>query len=72
MTVWTSGNQPRREMTTTLKDLDGILAALVRERGAANLAVSVEAADDVQYESVVRAHESCQRAGITRVGVPGR
>ena len=72
VTVGASGNEPRRELATTFKELDGILAALVRERGAANLAVSVEAADDILYESVVRAHEACQRAGISRVGVPGR
>lgn len=70
MTIGALGNEPRRESTTTLKDLDSVLTSLVRERGAANLAVSVEAADDIQYESVVRVHEACQRAGISRVGVP--
>jgi biopolymer transport protein ExbD len=62
----------RRQTDTTLDDLPRALAALATERGAANLAVTFDAADDVPYESVVQAHEACAKAGISRVGVPGR
>jgi biopolymer transport protein ExbD len=62
----------RRQTDATLDELPRVLAALAVERGAANLAVTFDAADDVPYESVVRAHEACAKAGITRVGIPGR
>jgi biopolymer transport protein ExbD len=69
-----SGVDPasRREIATTLDALPAAMGALAGERGAANLAVTFDAADDVPYVSVVRAHEACAKAGITRVGVPGK
>lgn len=70
--VGAAGNNARREVQTSLSDLPALLQTLATERGADNLAVSFDASDDVPYEAVVKAHEACQRAGISRVGVPSR
>lgn len=70
--VGAAGNNARREVQTSASGLPAVLQALATERGADNLAVSFDAGDDVPYEAVVKAHEACQRAGISRVGVPGR
>lgn len=60
------------ERAGTLESLAGEIVGLVKELGAAGLAVTITADDRVPYDAVVRVHEACQKAGITRVGIADR
>lgn len=69
VTVISGTGEARRETPTTIEELPKVLAGLASQYGAENLAASFDASDAVAYDAVVRAHEACMRAGITRVGV---
>lgn len=58
---------------TPMGDLERVLKGLVKEAGAAEVAVSLDPDDGAPYDAVVKAHEACERAGITKVGtLPGK
>lgn len=54
----------------SMSDLDAILGLAVKTHGAANLAVAISAEDAAPYEGLVRVHERCVAAGITRIALP--
>ncbi len=62
------GNQ-RQTQEVPISLIEQTLAARAKLHGADKLAVSLSPSPIVSYESVVRVHEACAKAGITRVGV---
>lgn len=68
-TIAVGAGAERKELKTDLAGLDAAMASVAAQKGADKLAVSFDAADDAPYDAVVRAHEACLKAGITRVGV---
>lgn len=55
--------------TMPLDELDAQLATLGRDAGSGGVLILVAPDDDVPYRDVVRVHDACTRAGITRVGL---
>jgi len=53
----------------TLAEAEGALAALGADSAGANLIVMLRPAADVPYRDVVRLHDACEKAGITRVAL---
>lgn len=54
----------------SMNDLDAMIVGVVKQHGAANLAVAISADDAVPYEGLVHVHERCVAAGITRIALP--
>lgn len=60
-------------MPTAMGELERVLKGLVKDAGAAEVAVSLDPDDGAPYDAVVKAHEACERAGIMKVGtLPGK
>lgn len=59
-----AGHTPR-----VVTALESDLAELARQRGPGQIAIIVMPQDDVAYEEVVRVHEYCAAAGLTKVGL---
>lgn len=58
---------------TPMADLERVLKGLAKDAGTAEVAVSLDPDDGAPYDAVVKAHEACERAGITKVGtLPGK
>lgn len=52
-----------------LDQAEAAIAALGADSAGANLIVTLRPAPDVPYRDVVRLHDACERAGITRVAL---
>jgi biopolymer transport protein ExbD len=58
---------------TPMAGLEAVLRAAVKEAGRQEVAVSMDPDTATPYDAVVKAHEACERAGITKVGtLPGK